>query len=94
MSNRIRIGCINRTTATEPWDRITSIGGINPTGSRWKISQSLAIDHVDQGTYAFYVQSFGKEVDVIVAGEPGHRYLKASSDREQPNALLHLPECP
>ena len=94
MSNRIRIGCVNRTTATEPWNRIAHVGGQNPTGSRWKLSQSDAIARTEQGTYAFYVQSFGKSIDVVVADHSGHRYLKASSDREHPNALLALPECP
>lgn len=94
MSNPIRIGCVNRTTAPDPWNRITNIGGQSPTGSRWKISHSVAIDHLDAGVYAFYVVSFGEAVEVIVAEHSGHRYLKASSDREHPNALLHLPECP
>jgi hypothetical protein len=94
MSNRIRIGCVNRTASTNSWDRIADIGGLNPTGSRWKISHSAAIDHLDAGVYAFYVVSFGKPVDVIVAEHSGHRYLKASSDREHPNALLVLSECP
>lgn len=93
MSQPIRIGCVNRTTATEPWSRVKSIGGLR-SGERWQLTEADAIARIEQGSDTFYVRSFGKSVEVIVAEHSGHRYLKAATDREHPNALLALPECP
>lgn len=92
----IRIQCVNKTDRNDAHDRIHSIGGTNPDGASWKLSQSQAIADVEAGKYAFYVERPpGHRVDVVVAtSRYGNKYLKTTADGEQPDNLLALPECP
>jgi hypothetical protein len=92
----VRIQCINKSNRLNPHERILSVGGINPDGSRWKMSQASAIQASEAGTYRFYVAVPAEQsVWVVVAiSQWGHKYLKTQNDSEQPNNLLALPECP
>lgn len=95
MAVSVRVTCINKSDRSNPHERILYIGGVNPDGSRWKLSQQEAITAIEQGKYAFYVTVNGRTVNVIVAKSAyGHKYLKTEADGEQPNNLLSLPECP
>lgn len=95
MADRVRVGCINRTSRTDPHERISHIGGINPNGARWKLAEADAITGIEQGKWSFYVQTpTGLTVDVIIATRLGRKYLKTKADGEQPDNLLALPECP
>ena len=94
-AQRVRISCTNKSRRYNPHERIVSVGGVNADNARWTLSQPAAIERVEAGTWSFYVMAGGREVDVIVAvSRFGHRYLKPEADREQPNHLLSLPECP
>ena len=95
MAQRVRVGCINKTNRTSAHERIQNIGGVNPNGTRWKLSESRAISDIKNQTYSFYVERpAGHRVDVIIAKRLGVEYLKTQSDGEQPDNLLALPECP
>jgi hypothetical protein len=94
MAIRAEIKCINKTDRYNPHERIKSVGGVNPDGKRWKLSQPEAVAGIDNGTYSFWTQGGGKTVDVIVAVHNGNRYLKTKNDGSQPDNLLSLPECP
>ncbi|MBP6893569.1 MAG: DUF3892 domain-containing protein [Gammaproteobacteria bacterium] len=90
-----QISCINKTNRTSAHERIHSIGGVNPDGSRWKLDQRQAIADVESGKFRFWVSAGGSSVWVIVAtSAAGNKYLKTQNDGEQPNNLLSLPECP
>jgi hypothetical protein len=90
----VRVQCINKTNRSDPHDRIHSIGGVNPDGTRWKRSQAQAIADIEAGTYHYYVEEPRvPRVDVIVAVHLGRKYLKTRADGVQPNNLLGLPEC-
>lgn len=92
---RVRIQCVNKTDRYNPHERIASVGGVNPNGTRWKLSLTEAIAGVEAGKYDFFVQVNGRAVEVIVAiSQAGNKYLKTEADGEQPNNLLSLPECP
>jgi hypothetical protein len=95
MATTYEVKCINKSDRFNPHERILSIGGVNPNGTGWKLSQQDAIQGIKVGKWAFYVDRGGKTVKVIVAKSYyGHEYLKTEADGEQPNNLLSLPECP
>lgn len=95
MSQTVRVSCINKTNRSSAHERIQNIGGVNPDGSRWKLSESRAIKGIKDGTWDFHVERpAGHVVRVVIAARLGYEYLKTAADGEQPDNLLALPECP
>jgi len=93
--SKLRIRCINRTGHGAVFQKIRFIGGVNADGSRWKLSQQMAVDMIQKGNYQLYVVADRKPIAIIVAtSAEGRKYLKAESDPEEPSSLLNLPECP
>ena len=93
MTQSARIRCINKTDRQNPHERIQNVGGVGSDGGKWKISQPQAIQHIEGGTWTFYVEEGGKRVDVIVATHNGNKYIKTRADGAHPDNLLSLPEC-
>ncbi|QFS96636.1 hypothetical protein FIV06_04340 [Labrenzia sp. THAF191b] len=96
MTITARVRCIKKTDRQSAWERISSIGGTNPDGNRWKLNLDRAIQGIESSEFAFYVeQPAGDRVNVVVAvSASGNKYLKTTADGDQPNNLLSLPECP
>lgn len=94
MASRHEIKCINKSDRYDPHERIRAVGGMNPDGTNWKLSQEDAIRGIESGKWSFYVSVKGSVVNVIVAiSRFGNKYLKTEADGEQPNNLLSLYEC-
>ena len=95
MAQHLHIRCVVGTNRTNACERIHSVGGVKPDGSRWLLTQDEAISYIQDGTYVFYVEKAGgHRVDVIVATSAYGNYLNTAADKEQPNTLLSLPTCP
>jgi hypothetical protein len=96
MAKHLRIRCTVKTDRTSAHERIQAIGGIKQDGSAWKLTQDKAISEIEEGTSMFYVERpEGHRFDVIIAMDfHASKYLKTVADREQPEKLLSLPNCP
>jgi hypothetical protein len=96
MATSHQVKCINKSNRPSAHERITHIGGVNPSGERWKITQERAITAIENDEWNFYVSVNGQSVLVIVSTSAhGNKYLKTQNDGElYPNNLLSLPECP
>jgi hypothetical protein len=74
--------------------RIRGLGGVNPDGAHWRISETEAIAAIEAGRWSFFVELDGRPQPIVIAvSKYGSKYLKGTNDRLQPEALLKLPEC-
>ncbi|MHB9004604.1 MAG: DUF3892 domain-containing protein [Coriobacteriia bacterium] len=95
MAVDIRIQCINKRDRSNPYERITHVGGVNADSTRWKLTQEDAIAGVEADKWRFWVSVNNDKVWVVVAtSAAGNKYLKTQNDGDEPNNLLSLPECP
>ena len=95
MAQYLHVRCVVRTDRASAHERIHSVGGVKPGGSCWKLTQAEAISCIRDGTYPFYMEKpGGHRLDVIAAATACGNYLKTDADREQPDKLLSLPNCP
>ena len=92
MAKRAQIKCINKIPRNDPYHRITHVGGY--TDKPWKITLDTAIGFIERGEWEFYTRDGIYEAKVIVAKHLGHKYLKTENDRDTPDNLLSLDECP
>src|SRR5258708_22879458 len=95
MAQYLHIRCVVKTDRTSAHERIQSVGGAKPDGSRWILTQDKAISCIQHGTHVFYIEKAGAlRLDVIIATIAHGNYLKTVADRKQPAKLLSLPPCP
>jgi len=95
MRSRYRISCIHRSDRLNHDRRILGVGGVNPDGSRWKISEEAVIAAIETGRWSFYVSQAGNDIDIVIArSRYGNKYIKTAADRSpHPDLLLALPDC-
>jgi hypothetical protein len=92
---RYLICCVSRSDRLNHDRRIRFIGGVNPDGAHWRISEAEAIAAIEAGRWNFCVSWGGGELPVVVAvSKYGSKYIKGAADALQPESLLALPECP
>lgn len=95
MSIRRQITCTNKGNYQNTHERISNIGGLSENGSRWKMTRQEAIRGIEIGEYEFFVKMKGIVYEVIVSiSRFDYKYLKTTSDGEEPSRLLQLPDCP
>jgi uncharacterized protein DUF3892 len=74
---------------------IELIGGRNPDGSLWTMSQEEAIQEIKAGNLELFVHQGHDEVNVFVSvSRSGNEYLRTVGDGVVPDNLLSLPDCP
>ena len=95
MSRSIQIQFVNKSENACSAQDIHHIGGIDPAGARWRLSESDAIAGIECGNWRFYVNIDGHAIWLTIARTPnGKKYLKAETDAAVPDPLLSLPEYP
>jgi hypothetical protein len=92
MPQSAQIKCINKEPRNDPHHRITHVGGF--TDQRWKITVADAILYIERREWEFYTLVNGRRAEVVVATHQGRKYIKTTADRDIPDNLLSLPECP
>lgn len=93
MAQTAQITCTNKDDRSNPYERITHIGGY--VTSHWRISRDDAIRFIENGEWRFYVTIDDRTAWLVVATSPdGIKYIKSEADADQPDSLLSLPECP
>jgi len=89
------VSCIQkRGSHYDPHERISSIGGINSDGTRWKLPENDAIKAIEGNRYRFQIKINNKNTLIVIATHNGRKYLKAETDGYSPDNLLSFPECP
>jgi hypothetical protein len=91
---RYLIHCITRSDRMNHDRRIRGVGGVNPDGAHWRISEVEAIAAIETGRWSFYIRAGGRDFAIVVAvSKYGLKYLKGVGDALHPESLLALPEC-
>lgn len=94
MPGRYLIHCVTRSDLLNHDRRLRGIGGVNPDGTHWRLSEADAIAAIEAGRWNFSLVSGGRELPVVVAvSKYGSKYLKCPGDGLHPDSLLALPEC-
>jgi hypothetical protein len=92
---RVQVQCITKSGRHNHWERIYGIGGVNPNGTPWWMTEDEAIAYIKSGNQFFVKPPGYPEVNVIIAkSQHGREYLKTEPDGLEANNLLALPECP
>ena len=89
----IHVSCINKQDRGNLHERIKNIGGLNSSGKPWRLTQTEAIQNIENGTYSFYVSIGGYTTEVAIGGHDGNKYLTTDPDGTGNDSLLTLPEC-
>ena len=90
MTAKFLIRCSNKSGR-----QIKSVGGLDPHGKPWTLTESEVINGIMDGEWEFYVKVEGRDVALTIATmKDGRKYVKAATDASLPAALLDLPDCP
>ena len=94
MSKLFQIECV-RSDKANPHQRVRYVGDMNADGTRWKLSEDVAIAGIKEGKWRFWTAGDKKSVWIVAAkSASGRECLKAETDWVQPVTLLALPDCP
>lgn len=89
----LRVDCISRAGRRPPDDRILAIGGTDPDGARWRLTEDAALAAMERGSRFYLERPKGHRVDLVVVPGFGRKHVRTEADRSGPSLLLELPEC-
>lgn len=92
MAKDFRISCIFKTTSSNHYQRIHTVGGID-AGVKWSKTEDQAILEINLAASTFHTFENGKRANVIVVTGYLRPYLKTVADGLHPDNLLALPDC-
>lgn len=89
------VSCIRKSDRQDPYTRIESVGGGKSLLTMWTMSLDDAIKGIEAGTLKLYTHVGGHKRNIVVVSRLlGSKYLRTEADRDTPDNLLSLPECP
>ena len=90
-----QIDCINKPDRDSAHERITHVGGPQPSGSgRWKDTVPNVIKMIEGKAHRFYTRDGGKIAWVGVrTSAAGNKYIQTHADGVWNNNLLAQREC-
>lgn len=95
MTARFQVRFTRKGTGTQPQERVTAIGGLDPHAILWSLTGDEAVAGVESGEWSFFVRGADGETEIVVASTTrSDKYLKAACDKEQPETLINLPSFP
>jgi hypothetical protein len=83
------ISTVERAYSRDPFERVTSISGMNSDRTRWSFSQPAAIARIEQGTDAFFFHVGDQRVRVVVLTRGEEKYLQSEREKTHPDDLLN-----
>lgn len=89
------VRCIRKADRQDPYTRIQAVGGGGSLLTMWTMSLDEAIRGIEAGTLKLYTHVGGHKRNIVVVSRlMGSKYLRTEADRDTPDNLLSLPECP
>jgi uncharacterized protein YeaC (DUF1315 family) len=92
-TRNIEISYVTKAEGSYPDKCIAFIGGKRPDGKPWKLSEEQAILSLQKGI-SFFIRKNKSEIPVIAITRNKQQFLTTALDRERPDHLLCLPDCP
>jgi len=94
MAILLKVQWVDKTGEAGPCQCVLNIGG-STRQLHWKHSQADAIRGIEQGEFAYYIETSKGMSSLGVGVRPdGQKYLKTRADREEPSHLVNLPPFP
>lgn len=90
----VEITCINKRDRKSRHEPIDHVGGMNPDGKRWRLTETAAIQGIENQKWSFWTRGGGMMTEVVIATHNGRKYLKTRADTTTKDNLLSLPERP
>jgi hypothetical protein len=94
MAILLKVKWVDQSDQPDVYQRIRRIGG-DSRKFQWKHTHAEAIQSIERGLFAYYVEKDALVLKLEVGLAPnGCKYLKTQVDGSQPEHLLDLPQCP
>lgn len=90
----LEVTWVDQSNHWDPCQRIRRLGGVSGK-VRWQHTHAQAIQSLEQGRFAYYVQKGARALKLELGLDSnGDKYLKTPADIEQFQYLLSLPNGP
>jgi hypothetical protein len=94
MAILLKVKWIDKSDEPNPHQCIRHIGG-DSKELQWKHTREQAIESIELGSFAYYVEKNARALRLNVAQTPdGKKYLTVQANGDYSQLLLDLPQCP
>ena len=94
MAILLKVTWIDRSDTADAYECIRHIGG-NSKELNWKHTHDQAIQSIEEGAFAYYVETNAGMSELQVGLSPdGRKYLKTGADKSDTQVLVNMPTYP